>query len=205
MMNPRRDLLFVFFISLLVLECGARQDATPVILLKTELGDIIIAIDVANAPVTATNFLRYVDENRFKEAFFYRVVKLDNQPQNEVKIEVIQGGIGFVESDLRLSPIEHETTEKTGLLHKDGVISMARREPGTASSEFFICVGDQPELDFGGKRNPDNQGFAAFGRVIEGMDVVQTIHGQSADGQMLVSPIRIISIKRATKHSPVTE
>jgi peptidyl-prolyl cis-trans isomerase A (cyclophilin A) len=110
-----------------------------------------------------------------------------------------------VESDLRLPPIVHESTEKTGFLHTDGVISMARSEPGTASSEFFICVGDQPELDFEGKRNPDGQGFAAFGRVMQGMDVVRVIHEQSADEQMLVSPVRVISVKRVKEHDPVTE
>ncbi|MCK4941025.1 peptidylprolyl isomerase [candidate division WOR-3 bacterium] len=204
-MNPNRYLLFVFFVSLIISGCGNRHDTAPAVLLQTELGDIVVVIDVVSAPITARNFLRYVDEDRFKEAFFYRVVRLDNQPHNDVKIEVIQGGIGFVESDLRLPPIVHENTEKTGLLHKDGVISMARREPGTASSELFICVGDQPELDFGGKRNPDDQGFAAFGRVIQGMDVVRTIHGQSADGQTLISPVRISGFKRVKEHGPVTE
>jgi peptidyl-prolyl cis-trans isomerase A (cyclophilin A) len=205
MIDNKRDVPFFFLFVLVVLACGTREETTPVVLIKTELGDIKVTVDVANAPTTADNFMRYVDEKRFKDASFYRVVTLDNQPENDVKIEVIQGGIGFVESDLRLPPIEHETTEKTGLLHKDGVISMARREPGTASSEFFICVGDQPELDFSGKRNPDNQGFAAFGRVIEGMDVVHAIHRQSVDGQMLVSPVRIVNVERAKKQSPVIE
>jgi peptidyl-prolyl cis-trans isomerase A (cyclophilin A) len=202
MMNHKRSLLFVLFVSLILTVCRTQEEPIPMVLLKTELGDIKVVVDIANAPITAKNFMRYVDENRFKDAFFYRVVTLDNQPQNDIKIEVIQGGLGFVESNLRLPPVEHETTEKTGLLHKDGVISMARREPGTASSEFFICVGDQPELNFGGKRNPDNRGFAAFGRVIEGMDVVRTIHEQPADGQMLVTPVSIISIERAKKQTP---
>ncbi len=205
MMNDKRGILFILCISLMVTWCRIQEEALPLVLLKTEMGDIKVAIDIVDAPMAAMNFMRYVDESRFKEASFYRVVRSDNQPEDAVKIEVIQGGIGFAESDLRLPPIEHETTEKTGLLHKDGVISMARREPGTASSEFFICVGDQPELDFGGKRNPDGQGFAAFGRVIEGMDVVRAIHGQPADGQMLVSPVKIISIERAKKQRSVTE
>lgn len=204
-MSDKRGILFILCISLIVTGCRIQEEALPLVLLKTEMGDIKVAIDVVNAPITAENFMRYVDESRFKEAFFYRVVTSDNQPEDDVKIEVIQGGIGFVESDLRLPPIEHETTEKTGLSHKDGMISMARGEPGTASSEFFICVGDQPELDFGGKRNPDGQGFAAFGRVIEGMDVVRAIHGHPADGQMLVSPVKIISIERAKKQRSVTE
>ena len=122
---------------------------------------------------------------------------MDNQPNNEIKIEVIQGGIRFSQDRKSLPPIEHEITEKTGILHKDGVISMARSEPGTASSEFFICVGDQPELDYGGKRNPDGQGFAAFGKVIAGMDVVKKIHIQPVDEQMLDPRIQIYEIIRA--------
>ena len=170
--------------------------SNPIVLMKTELGDIKIEIYEKQAPVTATNFLKYVDENRFEGAHFYRVVTMGNQPNNNVKIEVIQGGLGFGENELELPPIEHETTDKTGILHKSGAISMARLEPGTASSEFFICVGDQPELDFGGKRNPDGQGFAAFGRVIKGMDVVQKIHQQPSENQMLTSVVKILEIIR---------
>jgi peptidyl-prolyl cis-trans isomerase A (cyclophilin A) len=169
-------------------------------MLSTELGDIIIEVYTHKAPITARNFLRYVDENRFKEANFYRVVTMNNQPNNDIKIEVIQGGIGFIESDVRLPPIIHETTDRTGIRHTDGVISMARAEPGTASSEFFICIGDQPELDFGGKRNPDGQGFAAFGQVVQGMEVVKKIHTQPAHEQMLVSPVKITTVRRIKMH-----
>jgi peptidyl-prolyl cis-trans isomerase A (cyclophilin A) len=93
-----------------------------------------------------------------------------------------------------LRPIFHETTAETGILHTNGVISMARWEPGTATSEFFICVGDQPELDYGGRRNPDGQGFAAFGKVIKGMNVVKKIHVQPADGQYLNPVIPILEV-----------
>jgi peptidyl-prolyl cis-trans isomerase A (cyclophilin A) len=172
-------------------------DENPRVLIKTELGDITVDIYEKNAPITAANFLKYVDNNLFDGATFYRVVTMDNQPNNDVKIEVIQGGLGFRESEKRFPPIEHETTEKTGIKHKDGVISMARNKPGSASSEIFICVNDQPELDFGGKRNPDGQGFAAFGKVIEGMDVVRKIQQQPADGQMLNPKVKIFSISRS--------
>lgn len=168
----------------------------PHVLIKTELGDITIEIFERQAPVTAANFLKYVDDGLFKNATFYRVVTMENQPDNDIKIEVIQGGLGFTEGSQTLPPIEHETTDKTGILHKDGVISMARLQPGTAASEFFICVGDQPELDFGGKRNPDGQGFAAFGKVVAGMDVVRKIHTQPENGQMLVPRISISDIVR---------
>lgn len=181
--------------------------ANPQVLLSTELGDIIVEVYVRKAPVTARNFLRYVDEHRFQDVRFYRVVTLDNQPDSDIKIEVIQGGIGFVESELRIPPIIHETTKKTGIRHRDGVISMARAEPGTADSEFFICIGDQPELDYGGKRNPDGQGFAAFGRVIRGMETVRKIQEQPAIAQMLTAPVRILYITRIhiREQHPLTE
>lgn len=169
------------------------------VLIRTDLGDIVIEVFPGRAPITAKNFLRYVDENRFRDASFYRVVTPENQPDNPVKIEVIQGGIGPVENDLRLPAIVHETTLKTGLRHKDGAVSMARRGPGTADSEFFICIGDQPELDFGGRRNPDGQGFAAFGRVVKGMDIVQKIQRRSSDGQMLIVPVKITLMARIEK------
>lgn len=168
----------------------------PRVIMETELGTIVFAIDLENAPVTAANFLQYVDEERFEGATFYRTVTMENQPGRDVKIEVIQGGVEFVEKPLRLPPIDHESTAVTGILHEHGTLSMARAEIGTASSEIFICIGDQPELDFQGKRNPDGHGFAAFGQVIKGMDVVQKIQAQKADGQMLVEPVKILKVKR---------
>ena len=186
-----------------LIACRSAVQENPVVLIKTELGDIIVEVYLHKAPITSKNFMRYVNENRFKDAFFYRVVRMDNQPDDDVKIEVIQGGIGFVESELRLPSIIHESTDETGLLHKDGVISMARAAPGTASSEFFICVGDQPALDFGGVRNPDGVGFAAFGKVIGGMDAVREIHGKEADGQMLKNPVRIIEFRRLKKNEGI--
>lgn len=177
-------------LSFLMLTAGCRNQ-NPRVVLGTELGDITLEIYYEQAPITAENFMRYVVERRFRGATFYRTVRLDNQPDNSVKIEVIQGGLKDDLDSLGLPPIPHETTAKTCILHKDGTVSMARREPGTASSEIFICIGDQPELDFGGKRNPDGQGFAAFGRVIAGMDVVRRIQSQPADGQMLDPEIAI--------------
>jgi peptidyl-prolyl cis-trans isomerase A (cyclophilin A) len=168
----------------------------PRILIQTELGDITIQVYLDRAPITAANFLRYVDEGRYRDAIFYRVVRMDNQPENQVKIQVVQGGLGMSEHPNKLPPIAQETTQMTGIRHTDGVISMARLAPDSASSEFFICIGDQPELDFGGKRNPDGQGFAAFGRVVSGMDVVRTIQQLPVDGQMLKQRINILSMSR---------
>ncbi len=181
-------------ISCFLLWAGGAEN--PRVLIKTELGNITVEIYEQDVPITAANFLKYVDEGRYKNGCFYRVVTTDNQPNQKIKIEVIQGGLTPETQGNRLPPIEHETTDRTGILHKDGVISMARSKPGTASSEFFICVGDQPGLDFGGQRNSDGQGFAAFGKVVSGMKVVKKIHQQSADGQMLNPQIKILDIIR---------
>ncbi len=121
---------------------------------------------------------------------------LQNQPDNDVLIEVIQGGIDPARRDDRFDAIPLERTNATGLRHLDGTISVARTGPDTGSSEFFICIGDQPELDFGGARNLDGQGFAAFGWVVEGMDVVRRIQGQPAEGQQLRPPVAIAGVRR---------
>jgi peptidyl-prolyl cis-trans isomerase A (cyclophilin A) len=163
----------------------------PRIMMKTSFGNITCEIDTVHAPVTAQNFLNHIKLKTYSDAVFYRVVRLDNQPNSKVKIEVIQGGLYADEKIDRQPPIPHETTKITGLKHLDGTISMARNEPGTASTEFFICVGDQPELDFGGSRNGDGQGFAAFGKVIKGMDVVHKIQQQKDTSQYLVEPVKI--------------
>jgi len=167
------------------------------VIIWTEFGEIHVKVDLKRAPVTAANFLRYVDAGLFDSACFYRVVRPDNQPDDSVHIAVIQGGRYEREEAGGFIPIAHETTEQTGILHRDGVISMARWTPGTATSEFFICVGDQPELDYGGSRNPDLQGFAAFGKVTRGMDVVKRIHSIDAPGQYLDKPVVITRISRA--------
>jgi len=192
-----KKLLFPLIILIVAfLGLNARTELNTKVLIRTDFGDIMVEIYESQAPVTSANFFRYVDAGLFKGASFYRVVRLDNQPNNAVKIEVIQGGLEFSKDKKPFPPIPHETTDKTGILHKDGTISMARLAPGSADSEFFICVGDQPELDFGGKRNPDGQGFAAFGRVIEGQDVVRKIQEQPDEGQMLKQRVIILDLQR---------
>jgi len=168
----------------------------PIIRISTEIGEIEIEIFEKEAPVTATNFLEYIKKGMFRKASFYRVVNMENQPDNDIKIEVIQGGLGWDDSVPGLEPIKHETTDITGIRHLNGTLSMARDKPGSASSEFFICINNQPELDFGGKRNPDGQGFAAFGKVIKGMDVVKKIQKLNNTEQMLDKPIIILDIIR---------
>jgi len=121
---------------------------------------------------------------------------MNNQPNDSVRIEVIQCDINPDRKKEAFPPIELEQTGKTGLKHLDGAVSMARAGPNTATSSIFICINDQPQLDFGGKRNPDGQGFAAFAKVVKGMDVVMKIQNSSAEGQSLKPPIRILSVRR---------
>ena len=153
--------------------------------METTVGKIILELYPEKAPKTVNNFLSYIKQNRYSDCHFYRVVHNHNQPNDDTLIEVIQGGLGINLHPMTLEPIEHETTNITGLNHKNGTISMARLDPGTASSEFFICINDQPELDYGGKRNPDGQGFAAFGQVIKGMNIVKQIQSFSSNNQIL--------------------
>ena len=173
---------------------GLAAADNPRVLIRTDQGDMLVEVDVVRAPVTAANFLRYVDARLYDGSTFHRTVTKDNQPDNAVRIEVIQGG--QLGGDKEFPPIAHETTAATGLRHLDGTISMARGKPGSATSSFFFCINDQPDLDFGGKRNTDGQGFAAFGRVIAGMEIVRTIQKQTADGQNLKPPVKILSIAR---------
>jgi peptidyl-prolyl cis-trans isomerase A (cyclophilin A) len=187
----------VTWLALVLLAAGASATAAPVIVdLQTDLGKIVIEVDVARAPITAANFLQYVDEGRYDGGRFHRTVRLDNQPGKTVFIEVIQAGVRTDMVPADHAPIPLERTSKTGLRHRDGTVSMARDGADTATSDFFICIGDQPSLDFGGKRNPDGQGFGAFGRVLEGMDTVRKIQAAPADGQGLTPPVRILKASR---------
>ena len=171
--------------------------------LLIDAGRIDIDLYVRRAPVSAGDFLKYVDRHCYDGGSFSRVVRLDND-HGSPHIDVVQGG---VRADVTpWAPIAHETTRQTGIHHLDGTISIPRDKVGTGSgSEFFICVGPQPALDFGGKRNPDGQGFAAFGRVTAGMDLVRALwhmdaSGPSPDpytnGQMLRRPVSIASAFR---------
>jgi peptidyl-prolyl cis-trans isomerase A (cyclophilin A) len=166
------------------------------VLVATDLGEIEVEVDTARAPATAENFLFYVDAGHYEGGQFHRTVTLENQPQNDVKIEVVQASVAEAKISEGRGPILLERTTKTGLSHVDGAISMARDGADSATSSFFLCIGDQLELDFGGKRNPDGQGFAAFGRVVRGMDVVRKIQASPREEQRLTPPVRIRSVRR---------
>mgnify|MGYP006284985477 CR=1 FL=1 len=187
--------LFFKTLFLAVLIIGSScENNNPHALIITETGTIEIELYIDKAPVTVSNFMQYCIDGRYKNASFYRSVRGDNQPNSEIKIEILQGGLKEDNHPNMLRPIKHESTLETGILHSDGTISMARYEPGTATSEFFICIGDQPELDFDGKRNPDGQGFAAFGKVVKGMDAVKKYWQLPTKEQYLEPPVKILDI-----------
>jgi peptidyl-prolyl cis-trans isomerase A (cyclophilin A) len=166
--------------------------------IETTEGPILVALEQGRAPITTANFLRYVDEKRFDGISFYRAVNV------APGFGLIQGGI---RGDARklLPTIKHEPTTVTGLSHIDGAISMARNAPGTADASFFITVGAIPSMDADPKQPGDNLGFAVFGHVTEGMDIVRHILQEPTSptegegvmkGQILVQPVRIISVRR---------
>jgi len=180
----------------------AQDKISPVsVRIETEAGNILAKLYQDKAPETVANFLRYVDGGSFSGGCFMRTVRPDNE-LNPVKIQVIQAVVHPWKENSSFPPVALERTSVTRIRHVDGAISMARAEPNSATSSFFICIGDQPELDFGGKRNPDGQGFAAFGRVIQGMDVVRRIQKSPAEGQALVPLVRISSIVRIAVEKP---
>jgi peptidyl-prolyl cis-trans isomerase A (cyclophilin A) len=181
------------------------QDATVIsaatvkVVLRTNLGDISLALEQERAPITVNNFLHYVDQKRLDGTEFYRALTLDEQGQ----YGLIQGGLRNNPRRV-FKPIAHEPTNLTGLSHISGAISMARAEPGTASADFFIVIGDNVSYD----AQPDggDPGYAVFGHVVDGMDVVRAILQQPRaagvgegimSGQMLANPVRILTARRA--------
>lgn len=163
----------------------------PRVQIETAQGNIEVELFYKEAPITVSNFLRYAHARLYNDGFFFRTVTMDNQPTNTVKIQVLQAEANLTKESEFYPPIPLERTRDTGLKHLDGTLSMARNGPDTAQASFSICIGDQPELDFGGKRNPDGQGFAAFGRVTKGMELVRKIHAGPADGQALKPPFQL--------------
>lgn len=174
------------------------QADQPLVILHTTQGDVIVRLDAGQAPITSCNFLRYVQQGRYAGGSFFRTVVAGTN-DNPNPIDVIQAATTAGSDDPGLGPIPLERTIDTGLRHTAGVISMARDGPDTATSSFFIVTSDTPALDFGGGRNPDGQGFAAFGMVISGMEIVQAIHSAPAEDEQLVSPVIIGAATLATE------
>ena len=173
-----------------------------IVVFQTEKGAIEMEVDAARAPISAANFLKYVDAKLYDGGSINRAVRPDNTVRHDVEIQVIQFQIDAARRRDQFPPIPLERTTVTGLKHVDGTLSMARSGPDTATGSFSIVIGDQPEMDFNGRRNPDGQGFATFGRVVRGMDVVKAIQ-ESPTGQRgpygtesLEPPIRILKAYR---------
>jgi peptidyl-prolyl cis-trans isomerase A (cyclophilin A) len=184
----------LFFLSVLTfLFLNSFSQKTIHCLIATNLGEIRVELYPDQAPITVGNFLKYADQGLYNGTTFFRVCTPENEKERKVKIEVIQGG--DVPEEKQFKPIGLETTKQTGLKHRNGSISMARDTPDSATSSFFICIGNQPELDFAGKRNPDGQGFAVFGKVIKGMKVVKKIQIQKEKNQYLIHPVKIQAIR----------
>ena len=187
---------FLTTVCALVLVACSSPHKNPRIEIQTSIGDIEVELFPAQAPKSVASFLSYVDSGFYKHTSFYRVLNDENQPSDAFKSEIIQGGLWGLGRNKKLPGIPHEPTNQTHIQHKDGTISLARLEPGTATTEFFICVGDQPGYDYGGENNPDGQGYAAFGRVIKGMDVVKKIYNQPEDDQYFTPRVPIYDIVR---------
>ena len=200
--HPHRRTLIAAGLSLVAAPAFAQTDAGLVrVVLKTSKGVISADLNVAKAPITARNFLHYVDTHRYDGAKFYRASHVPTQPERGL----IEGGLKNDPAKV-FRPIPHESTLKTGLGHKDGTLSMASLAPGKAQAEFFICIGDQPGYDADPAGGPDSQGFAAFGQVVDGMDVVRAIFEAPTSatagkgvmrGEMLSPPIPILSARRS--------
>ena len=198
----RRVIIFyVVLIGAFNFSCHQKKTyKEPTVKIETNFGDIIVELYPEKAPKTVAAFLKYVDSGYYKDGSFYRVLKSEDQPSSSFKSNLIQGGIWQTKNKLQLSlpGLPLETTKETGLHHKDGTISLARLGPNTGSTEFFILIGNDvgKHYDYGGDANADGQGFAAFGQVIEGMDVVKQIHSQPDDETNFNPPIVINTIVR---------
>lgn len=190
--------LFIWM-AIAILACQSpEKTGLPHVIIETGYGEIEIELYTDKAPLTSNAFLRYIDSGYYDQSNFYRVLNMYNQPSNAPKAFLIQGGIWKSNNDLAqsLPGIPHESTKQTGILHKEGTISMARNEPGSAGPEFFIMVEEETGFDFGGENMEDGLGFAAFGSVVKGMPIVRKIHDLKEVNQYLQPPVYIHKIRR---------
>jgi peptidyl-prolyl cis-trans isomerase A (cyclophilin A) len=186
----------IIFFILLLTACGSNKNGLPHIVIETEMGDIEAELYPGKAPKTVAAFLNYVDSNYYRNAAFYRVV-LQEGLSPALNSGIIQGGVWQTNNALlHLPGIPHESTAVSGLSHTNGILSLARTKPGTASTEFFICVGNQTQYDYGNSGVADKEGYAAFGKVISGMETVRAIQQQYATGEQLDKKVLIKKIRR---------
>lgn len=184
----------IFFGFMFLAGCSSNKYVNPHILIDTQFGDIELELYPDKAPQTVHAFINNIEAGHYAGSAFYRVLKEEDLPSN-VNVGLIQGGVYKSKKSLQLQGTPHETTNRSGLSHTDGTVSMARTDPGTATTEFFICIGDQSPLDSGRRGTPDGLGMAAFGKVFKGMDVVRKIQAQANNGDAFVNDITIKSIK----------
>lgn len=185
----------VILLSVILFSCNQPASKNPHITIYTSLGDIEVELFPEQAPKTVAAFLSYIDSGFYTNSSFYRVVLLEGL-SSAGNVGLIQGGIYLTNDKLHPSVpgIAHESTKQTRLSHTDGTISLARTTPGSASTEFFICIGDQTQFDYGNESAGDTLGFAAFGRVVNGMEVVRRIQGEPKQGQSFNEKILIKKI-----------
>lgn len=172
------------------------MSASVFVTLETALGAFTVELFADRAPLSVANFLAYVDSGRYDGSSIFRIVNPDNQQaEDPVRISVIHGGTRPLAAD-NLPMIALETTAQTGLSHRHGTLSLGREEADSAEGDFFVCIGDQPHFDHGGARHPDGLGFAAFGHVCAGMDVVEAIWA-CAGAEEYLAPDEEVAIVRA--------
>lgn len=194
--------IFGFLLIAVIFGTGCKEQkkySHPTIDIETHYGDIIVELYPDKAPKTVAAFLSFVEKGYFKNTSFYRVLKRDDQAMNVTKADLIQGGLWQTNYKLQktLPGIPLETTKETGILHTEGVISLARGDdPDSGNTEFFICLDDEPDYDYGGDASPDKKGYTTFGKVIQGMKYVKQIHEQPDFETNFKPPIKIINIKK---------
>lgn len=192
---------FFLFLAIILSACSQKKKKydKPTIDIQTYYGDIIVELYPDKAPKTVAAFLSYVDSGFYRNTSFYRVLKKEDQAMNTDKAQLIQGGLWLtkLKKQQAIPGIPLETTKQTGILHKEGVISLARGvEANSGNTEFFICMDDEPDYDYGGDASPDKKGYATFGKVIDGMKYVDQIHEQPDFETNFRPPIKIINIVR---------
>ena len=189
--------LSLFILACVLFGCSHKKYSIPHVLIETSYGDVEAELYPDKAPITVAAFLSHVDSGFYKQSSFYRVLKRDDLSP-DYNNGMIQAGIWQTNNALlnRMPTIKHESTAVSGLSHTSGTLSMARTDVGTARTEFFICIGDQSQFDSGRNSVADKLGYAAFGRVIKGMDIVRKIQSQKANAESFEAPVVISNIRR---------